>query len=105
VLIGARGALTNTLNSIRTSIVALLPIVTGACSTADTCDEPAFYEYAEAGRRIEAPDDLDELAAYKEMQIPEASPRPPRPPDSGCIDRPPTLRLGEEEEDAESEST
>ena len=63
------------------------------CSTADTCEEPAFYESATGGKRIEAPDDLDDLQAFKEMAIPEASPRPPREPGSGCLDRPPTLRI------------
>jgi hypothetical protein len=63
------------------------------CSTADTCEEPAFYEYATGGKRIEAPDDLDDLQGFKEMVIPEASPRPPREPGSGCLDRPPTLRV------------
>jgi hypothetical protein len=29
------------------------------------------------------------------MVIPEASPRPPREPGSGCLDRPPTLKIEE----------
>ena len=66
-------------------------MITG-CSSAPTCDELAFYESAEGGKRIEAPDDLDGLDEYKEMVIPEASPRPPRDLGAGCIDKPPTLR-------------
>ncbi len=81
------------LRKLRTILAIIAACVTGACSSAETCDEPAFYEYAEEGRRLEAPDDLDNLAAYKELQIPEASPRPPRDPSSGCLDRPPTLRV------------
>jgi hypothetical protein len=61
------------------------------CTSAPTCDEPAFYESAEGGKRIEPTDDLDPLADYKEMVIPEASPRPPRDRSEGCLDRPPTL--------------
>lgn len=65
----------------------------GACSGVETCEEPEFYEYAESGKRIEAPDDLDDLAAFRELTIPEASPRPPRDRSAGCLDRPPTLRV------------
>ena len=64
-----------------------------------------FYEFAQSGKRIEAPEDLDDLADYKEVRIPEASPRPPRPPGSGCIDRPPTLRLDDPEDEEDSETT
>ena len=72
-------------------------MITG-CSSAPTCDEPAFYESAEGGKRIEAPEDLDGLDQYKEMVIPEASPRPPRDLSAGCIDRPPTLKTNRSED-------
>jgi hypothetical protein len=68
-----------------------------ACSSAPNCDEPQFYESAKGGTRIEAPDGLDNLSPNKEMAIPEASPRPPREPGSGCLDRPPTLRIEDDE--------
>ena len=71
----------------------------GACGGVETCDEPEFYEFASGGRRIEAPDDLDNLAPSKEMVIPDASPRPPRDRSAGCLDRPPTLRVGDPDED------
>ncbi len=71
-------------------LVAVL-IITG-CSSAPTCDELAFYESAEGGKRIVAPEDLDDLDEYKEMVIPEASPRPPRDLNAGCIDLPPTMQ-------------
>ena len=79
------------------SLLALALIATG-CSSAPSCDELAFYESAEGGKRIEAPDDLDDLAEYKEMIIPEASPRPPRDLNAGCLDKPPTLRTSQSEE-------
>jgi len=86
-----------TLNNLlgRTGSVCLLATITmvAGCSNAPTCDEPQFYESATGGKRIEAPDDLDQLQSYKEMVIPEASPRPPREPGSGCLDRPPTLSI------------
>ena len=72
-------------------------IITG-CSSAPTCDEYAFYESAEGGKRIKAPDDLDDLDEYKEMVIPEASPRPPRDLDAGCIEKPPTLKTSNSED-------
>ncbi len=72
-------------------------MITG-CNSAPTCDELAFYESAEGGRRIVAPEDLDGLDEYKEMVIPEASPRPPRDLSAGCIDRPPTLKTSKSED-------
>ena len=72
-------------------VIATTTIV--GCSNAPVCDEPQFYESATGGKRIEAPDDLDDLQGFKEMVIPEASPRPPREAGSGCLDRPPTLRI------------
>ena len=87
------------IKAIQTMLLAGVAMTLGACSSVETCDEPQFYEAAESGRRIEAPDDLDNVAAYKELRIPEASPRPPREPGSGCIDKPPSLRVGAEEEE------
>ena len=72
-------------------------MITG-CNSAPTCDELAFYESAEGGKRIEAPEDLDGLDQYKEMVIPEVSPRPPRDLSAGCMDRPPTLKTSESED-------
>ena len=84
-------------------LILATAIVLGACSSVETCEEPQFYEYAETGKRIVAPDDLDNLAGYKELTIPEASPRPPRNPGDGCLDRPPTMRVSSDTEE-ESES-
>ena len=70
----------------------LAATMTAACNSAPTCDELAFYETATGGKRISAPDDLNELDEFKEMVIPEASPRPPRDLSAGCLDLPPTLK-------------
>lgn len=78
-------------------LCALIGLALGACSNAPTCEEPEEYESAELGKRIVPPDDLDELPAYKEMVIPESSPRPPRSADAGCLDRPPVLRVDGED--------
>ena len=87
---------------IRTIAFAGIAISLGACSNVETCEEPEFYESAVGGKRIEAPEDLDNLAAGKEMVIPDASPRQTRVPGSGCVDRPPTLRTGSREEETDS---
>ena len=84
----------------RAGIIFLLTAVltiTG-CNSAPTCEELAFYESAEGGRRIVAPDDLDPLDEYKEIIIPEASPRPPRDLSAGCVDKPPTVRTSRDKE-------
>ena len=74
-----------------TVILLTAAVMAIGCTSAPTCEELAFYESATGGKRIEAPDDLDGLDEYKEMVIPEASPRPPRDLMAGCLDRPPTL--------------
>jgi hypothetical protein len=70
------------------------------CGGVETCEELAFYEYAEPGKRVESPDDLDGLSVARELIIPEASPRPPRDLAAGCLDQPPSLRIDSEEEDS-----
>ena len=84
------------MRAVRAVLVACIAMIFAGCTTPSTCEEPEFYEFAEGGKRIEAPDDLDNLGAHKEMVIPEASPRPPREPGSGCLDRPPTLRIDDD---------
>ena len=70
----------------------------GCGGAPDTCEEPLFYEYAESGKRIDTPDDLDDLAENRELVIPSASPREAREPGSGCLDKPPTLNTDVEGE-------
>lgn len=72
--------------------------IVGCGGGPETCEEPLFYEYAESGKRIATPDDLDDLEANRELVIPSASPREAREPGSGCLDRPPTLRTDVEGE-------
>ena len=83
-------------------IVAGATLALGACASGDTCEEPEFYEFAESGKRIVAPDDLTDIAAYKELTIPEASPQPGRAPQEGCLDRPPTMRTSADREESET---
>lgn len=57
-----------------------------------SCDEERLYQRAVAGERVEVPEDLDALESVREMPLPEASPRPPRPPGSPCLDLPPNAQ-------------
>ncbi len=80
------------MNRAKVLLLLVATLIISGCSSAPTCDELAFYESAEGGKRIVVPEDLDDLDEYKEMVIPEASPRPPRDLDAGCVDLPPTMK-------------
>jgi len=88
-------------NAARVISVFAAALLLGACAGRENCDELQFYEVAESGKRIDVPDDLDNITGQREMVIPEASPRPPREPGT-CLDRPPTLRIDEPETETES---
>ena len=60
-----------------------------------SCDEVRSYQLAAEGKRIESPDDLNDLDSLREMPLPEANPRPPRPEGSPCLDLPPSVLTGE----------
>ena len=60
-----------------------------------SCDEEQIYQLAAPGQRVVAPQDLDDLEPLREMPLPEASPRPPRDPNSPCIELPPSIVVGE----------
>ncbi len=78
-------------------LFALLSFVS-ACSgdKARSCDDVQRYQLAVEGERIETPDDLDDLDPLREMPLPEASPRAPRPEGSPCIDLPPSVLSGQQ---------
>ncbi len=69
----------------------------GACTGSRICDEPQPYEAAQPGRKIEAPDGLDDLRASREVEIPEASRRDERQEGEPCLDYPPILRTDSSE--------
>ena len=60
-----------------------------SCGSAPTCDEERLYEASRLVEPLQVPDDLDNLQSQRELQIPEPSPRPPRPEDAGCLESPP----------------
>ena len=65
-----------------------------ACAGAPTCESEGRYMQSREGKRIQAPDDLDDLASFKEMTIPQASPRAPRDDTGKCLEAPPALPSG-----------
>jgi uncharacterized lipoprotein len=67
----------------------------GSSNEFKSCDEVKRYQLAAEGKRIETPDDLDDLEPLREMPLPKASPRPERPDGSPCLDLPPSVLTGE----------
>lgn len=66
----------------------------GGTDTQQSCDDVRRYQLAEEGPRLSTPDDLDDLEPLREMPLPQANPRPPRPEGSPCIDLPPSILTG-----------
>ncbi len=78
------------------SIIKLIMLLAGmslltACGGAPKCESEGRYMMSKEGQRIQAPDDLDDLASYKEMTIPQASPRAPREDTGRCLEAPPAV--------------
>jgi len=82
-------------NLVRLPLSGLLLAALGACGGGKnlTCDEVQYYQLSEEGERVAAPEGLDDLDPLREMVLPQASPREPRPPGSECFDRPPKINL------------
>ena len=62
-----------------------------ACVGPPKCESEKRYTESQEGQRIQAPDDLNDLESYKEMTIPQPSPRPPREDTERCLEAPPKL--------------
>ena len=76
------------------NIAAIVMVSTAfaGCGVSVTCDDPERYQQAREGTRVDAPDDLDDLRATRELTIPKASPRDARPVGSRCLDLPPPVQ-------------
>lgn len=59
-----------------------------------SCDEPQRYQAVRAGKRIEAPEGLDQLNELAEMPVPKAEGAVVRPKGSRCIELPPRITTG-----------
>ncbi|MEX0976341.1 MAG: hypothetical protein WDZ50_04510 [Woeseia sp.] len=73
--------------------LVLVPFFLGACGASSVCEEPRRYQASQPGKRIEAPEGLDSLQPQRELTIPDASPRPPRPEGGPCLETPPVYRV------------
>lgn len=72
---------------------AALMLMLGACGGgggANVCEKPKLYQSSQPGKRIEVPEDLDSLNSTRELSIPDASPRDPRPAGAPCLELPPS---------------
>jgi uncharacterized lipoprotein len=78
---------------LRFVLVIVACSIAAGCSKDLTCDDPQQYELAQEGTRIDAPEDLDQLQASRELTVPHASPREARPEGSPCLDLPPALEI------------
>ncbi len=88
----------STLKATILSVFILMLMALSACGgdpAIRSCDDPELYEEAERHERIETPEDLDDLELLRELPLPEASPAPPRPTGSPCIDLPPSVLTGD----------
>jgi hypothetical protein len=63
-----------------------------ACSGSPKCESEGRYTLGREGKRIQAPDGLDDLESGKEMEIPRASPQVPREDTGKCIEAPPAIQ-------------
>lgn len=93
---------------IKTLTPALLTcsLLLGACGgdkVVQSCDEHQQYQAAVDHKRVQAPDGLSQLDPLKEMPLPEASPREPRPPGSRCLDLPPGQFSSDDEDEREEQ--
>jgi len=71
-----------------TASMALL----ASCSSTPSCYEPQLYQESREADPVDVPDDLDNLQSHKELKIPDASPRPPRPANADCLEKPPVYQ-------------
>lgn len=78
-----------------TGLLICLAAMVGCGGQVDlSCDDPEPYQAAALGETVKSPEDLDDLDPRRQMPLPEASPAPPRPAGSKCLDMPPLIDPG-----------
>ncbi len=79
----------------RLMAVLVLGALLSACGGADSlvvqCNDDLLYQNREVGKRVVAPEGMDQLNEFAEMPIPKADPDAPKIPEGRCYDQPPTL--------------
>ena len=77
--------------------LALLGVISGCGGDGlidKNCDEPQRYQRAVDGKRVVAPEGLDQLNELAEMPIPRPQNAPEWPAGSPCIELPPSIGSG-----------
>ena len=74
-----------------TALLVSLSLLTACAGRSPTCETEGRYQLSRSGQRIEVSGDLDDLQSYKEMTIPEVSPRQPLPDSGRCLEMPPEI--------------
>jgi uncharacterized lipoprotein len=75
------------------TLAMIMALTLSACGgSADlTCDDEEVYQSAQSAPQLRVPEGMDNLDPLKEVPLPDASPRAPRPAGSVCLERPPVL--------------
>jgi len=58
------------------------------------CEKALQFQNREVGKRVVAPEGLDQLNEYAEMPIPQADPDAAPHPGGPCADQPPMITVG-----------
>ena len=83
------------MNKCRLLAVLVLGASLSACGGNETraidCTKELKYQNRTVGKRVVAPEGLDQLDQFREMPIPEADPEAPSAGPNDCGDKPPTI--------------
>ncbi|MBT8107206.1 MAG: hypothetical protein KJP17_03160 [Gammaproteobacteria bacterium] len=86
------------MSRVRLVAVLITGFMLSACGGNDTkevvCKNDLRYQNRVVGKRIVAPQGLDQLDEYKEMPVPQADPDAPQPAPGTCDDMPPVIQVG-----------
>lgn len=79
----------------RRLVVLLMAVIVSACGNNEPreidCDANLRYQNRVEGKRVVAPEGLDQLNELAEMPIPRADPNAPKMPEGVCNDEPPII--------------
>ena len=82
----------------RLLLVLVLATSLSACGGNDTrevdCEKGLKYQNRTVGKRVVAPEGLDQLDEFREMPIPKADPEAASVAPGTCEDMPPMIRAG-----------
>ena len=86
------------MNICRLLLILVLSASLSACGGNDTvevdCEKDLKYQDRTVGKRVVAPEGLDQLDQFREMPIPKADPAAAAVAPGTCEDMPPLIRRG-----------